>query len=383
MSGTRKKTASVKRWGSGLFKRGDSPYWWASYTDIKGKRVRRSTETENRKEAEAIRAQWKLEVYNQKQWGIVPHPLFDDVLSRYVENREVFSSSQAAAAQHLYDDLAGTNSATTVATVRAVIKRHQREGRAPATINKIMVMWSAAINEYNRDIGVDIPNPVSGQKLPEPEGVVRWITHEEAALLIEATRVVPNSPILEDAVQIALNTGMRRTEVLGLLVSEIDIVNRTFNPGRLNRSRKGERRRTKSGKGRTIPMTDVTLAIVEKRLQFRAKYCPESRFLLTRKDGTRYLDLKRGFNRALKAAGVTDFRWHDLRHTFASWLVQEGVSLQEVKELLGHSSIKQTEIYAHLAPEQLRRAISKLPAICHDLVTLQQTPANPETIEGV
>ena len=76
--------------------------------------------------------------------------------------------------------------------------------------------------------------------------------------------------------------------------------------------------------------------------------------------GTRWIDIKKGWGSALKVSGVRDFTFHDLRHTFASRLVQRGVSLKAVQELLGHSNIKTTMRYAHLAPDNLRSAVEVL-----------------------
>ena len=79
---------------------------------------------------------------------------------------------------------------------------------------------------------------------------------------------------------------------------------------------------------------------------------------------TGHLDnLKNGFSGACKRAGIANFRPHDLRHTCASWLVMAGVPLYEVRDILGHASIRTTERYAHLAPENLRAAVNALPTV--------------------
>ena len=76
--------------------------------------------------------------------------------------------------------------------------------------------------------------------------------------------------------------------------------------------------------------------------------------------GAGFRIINTAFHVALKKAGITNFRFHDLRHTFASWLVMDGASLMEIKELLGHHDITMTMRYAHLAPDRLRDAVGRL-----------------------
>ena len=77
-------------------------------------------------------------------------------------------------------------------------------------------------------------------------------------------------------------------------------------------------------------------------------------------NGKPYDDIKHSFNKVLKRAGIKDFCFHDLRHTFASWLVMQGIDLTTVKELLGHKSISMTLRYSHLAPSHKQKAIEAL-----------------------
>ena len=120
-----------------------------------------------------------------------------------------------------------------------------------------------------------------------------------------------------------------------------------------------------------MPLNEVAVALIHARASYNAKHCPDSEWVICSKEGKRFKDLRRSFKTALRYAGIEDFRWHDQRHTFASWLVTEGVQLPEVRDLLGHSTIKMTERYAHLAPENLRAAVRRLPNLSHDPVTLE------------
>ena len=149
-------------------------------------------------------------------------------------------------------------------------------------------------------------------------------------------------------VQLALHTGCRKTELLTLRWSDIDRERNTLTLRPEN---------TKANKARTIPLNRSARTALQALQENN-----ESEWVFANSKGQRRKTINWSFRKSLKSAGIEDFHIHDLRHTFASWLVSEGVELIKVRDLLGHSSIKMTERYAHLMPERLRQAVEVLDA---------------------
>ena len=352
----------------GIYRRPDSPYYWASYVDASGKRTRRSTGTKNQAEAKAILSKWKLEAFREITWDEKPVPSFDELLLMYLKSRDI-SSSEKSAANHLQEFFGGRSAFLEVRDIAAFVEYQQQprelpqyeepRPRAAGTINKMLVMLSAALNYWNRKTGGTLPNPVSGQKLKEPEGRTRWLSEEEAGRLIVAA--AKNTDHLAPAIALSLCTGLRSGELLSLEWSYVDLdANLIQLPPHI----------TKSKKSRVVPLNATAVALIRGRLEYVAKHCPDSKWVICSKKGERFKSLKTAFKTALRLAGIENFRWHDQRHTFASWLITDGVKLPEVRDLLGHSSVKLTERYAHLAPENLIAAVERLPDLSHDRVTL-------------
>jgi len=113
---------------------------------------------------------------------------------------------------------------------------------------------------------------------------------------------------------------------------------------------------TKNGERREIPINDT----VRKELQSLTRRLDVPYVFYDSKTGKPYGEIKKSFASACRRAGIKDFRFHDLRHTFASHLVMSGVDLTTVKELLGHKDIRMTLRYAHLAPSHKVRAVNIL-----------------------
>ncbi len=142
----------------------------------------------------------------------------------------------------------------------------------------------------------------------------------------------------------ALNTGMRKSEILNLRWFDVD-----FQLGQITL------RDTKNGRERYIPMNRTLTKTLEKN-----KIKAQSEYVFTKKDGSPFKDIRKPFFKAIRKAGVGEFRFQDLRHTFASQLVMNGVDLVTVKELLGHRSIDMTMRYAHLSQDHKKRAVERL-----------------------
>lgn len=182
-------------------------------------------------------------------------------------------------------------------------------------------------------------NPIHKWKpLPEAPPRTRWLTHEEEARL---------KPHCDEEfwrlIEIALTSGMRQEEQFGCKRHQI-----------LWESNQIYLPKTKTRAARHIPMSARLRAAVKAQLDIgKVWLCPNE----SRSHRLSQKILYDKFNRAVKAAGIHDFTWHDLRHTFCSRLAMAGVSLRVIQELAGHARIETTERYAHLAAVHLYEAV--------------------------
>lgn len=236
--------------------------------------------------------------------------------------------------------------------VRRYIEHRRSQGVASSTIGRELRFFSAAINfvrlEHDR---VDLPNPVQRIGLSEPEGRIRWIDQVDAVRLVEAAERFARRPHLVNFIRLGLHTGCRRGELLGLEWSRVD---------RSRRLLRLEAEHTKAGRRRVVPLNDEAMAALDGQREWLRRRGIVSPWVFGLAPDRRITTFQKGFKAACRRAGIEDFRIHDMRHTFASWLVMAGVSLYVVKDLLGHSSITVTERYAHLSPDQGRSAVQLL-----------------------
>jgi integrase len=177
----------------------------------------------------------------------------------------------------------------------------------------------------------------------EPQGRLRWLTIDEAGRLLATCRKSKNKA-LADLVEFAMFTGVRRGEALGLTWDRVD---RARGVIRLEV--------TKSGHRREIPLSSNADAVLARR------WTPDAKGWVF--GSRKWNAFRSAWEAALAGANIDGFRFHDLRHTFASWLVQRGRTLKEVQEALGHQTIAMTMRYSHLAPDHLRAAVAVLDGV--------------------
>lgn len=232
--------------------------------------------------------------------------------------------------------------------LKTITRRHTP--MSPATVNRHLAALSSAIRVAIDDWGWLEKNPVKHvKKLKEPKGRSRFLSNGERNRLFEACRKSPNQDLL-DVVMLAITTGARRMEIWSLKWQDIDLTNRliTF-------------RYTKNGEIRGLPLNREAYEIFYKRSKIRR--LDTSLIFPSKKDPDVPMDFRAPFERALKEASIEDFRWHDLRHSCASYLAQKGVPILTIAEILGHVNTAVTVRYSHLNQDYLKNSLAEIDKI--------------------
>jgi integrase len=214
-----------------------------------------------------------------------------------------------------------------------------RKTHAPGSCNRLTILLRYLFNTAikNGDVGIT-KNPMDGHPLmKEDNKQERFLTSQEAEVLYEKLKLSDNV-MLQYIVPMLILTGARKREVLDARWEDFDFERRSW---RIHT--------TKLGRPRHVPLSDGAVALLHSMKRFSG--CPWA--FPNPKTLKPYVSFFCSWNTARKAAGLKDVRIHDLRHSFASFLVNSGRTLYEVQHLLGHTQIKTTQRYSHLTQDTL------------------------------
>ncbi|MCE5317474.1 MAG: site-specific integrase [Parachlamydia sp.] len=218
--------------------------------------------------------------------------------------------------------------------------------RSPSTVVRYMAALSHAFTIAKKEWNWIDESPITKVKKPrEPRGRVRFLDAFEQDKLLQACRASSNQ-YLYTIVVVALSTGMRKAEILNLKWSDIDL--------------EKERiilRETKNGEIRQVPIKGHALALLKDLDKIRRI---DTHLLFPRNYPKSPIDIRTAWENAVKKAELPDFRFHDLRHTCASYLAMNGASLAEMAEILGHKTLSLVKRYAHLSENHTAGVVSRM-----------------------
>jgi len=317
-----------------LYKRKDSPHWWVKLS-LKGRRIQQSTGTSERYQAQEYHDRLKASLWEQARLGVQPRRSWNEAVVRYLAET-THKASHADDKGHLRWLDRILNAVALEAIDRDLLDSIMAEraagGASNATVNRTLEVVRAILRRAAHEWDWLAKTP-RVRMLPEPKRRVRWITRDEASRLVAA----PPKHLAAMA-RFSLETGLRRSNVTGLLWSQVDLARRC---AWIHADQ------AKARKAIAVPLSAAAVILLREQLGQHATHVFSFRGKPVRQVSTK------AWYQALKRAGIRDFRWHDLRHTWASWHAQAGTPLHVLQELGGWESADMVRKYAHLSSEHL------------------------------
>lgn len=361
--------------------------WHCHFFTPSGKRVRRSLGTADKKQAQELHDKLKSEAWRVDELSDLPSRTFEEACLRWLDEKEHKRSLDDDKVK--IDFFLGHFSGRDLSTItgeevaKIVSKMINRNHRRKWEIRRdAAIRDGKPVPEY-KELGVSAGTrshylsfmrgllraaanewrwikmaPVIKTKKPVSKRI-RWLTRDEATRLIEE---MPAS--IKPVVIFALATGLRRSNILDLEWNQVDMQRKVawINP-----------ENAKAGKAIGVALNDTACKVLRDQIGKHSRWVFVHTKAGTRSDGTKTPEIRKmrcddntAWYRGLKKAGITDFRFHDLRHTWASWLIQSGVPLSALQEMGGWESIEMVRRYAHLAPNHLTEHARKIDSLLCD-----------------
>lgn len=324
-----------------IFKRNN--IWYIDITTASGRRIKQSARTTDKQEAQKLHDKLKHELWRIEQLGEKPNKSWDEAALRWIQEKQHQKKS-------IHSDIGRLRG---LPELRGILLKHMsrdvimgiigQKDCSNSTKNRYIALIRAILNRACHEWNwLDSVPKLSLYR--EPKRRIRWLTSEEAERLLQA---LPEH--LADMAAFSLATGLRQSNVFQLQWSQVDLT-RSVAWIHANES--------KSNRAIGVALNQTAINTIKKQLG------RHHQFVFTNPNGKPIKSLNtQAWKKALTQAGISNFRWHDLRHTWASWLVQSGVPLAVLQEMGGWESVSMVQRYAHLAPEHLKGHAEQLDKI--------------------
>lgn len=315
-----------------IYKRGN--VWWIRFTTPRGELVRQSSQTEDKQAAQEFHDKLKAESWRVAKLGQKPTRTWDEAAYRWLQETHHKKS-------HICD-------VYMIAWLQPYLREKVLDGikrddlmriaeikckeTSPSRANRFLALIRAILRRAEREWEWMEKSP-SIRMYKEPKRRVRWITPDQVKTLLNE---LPEHQ--RETVTFALATGLRQANVVKLEWPQVDLERGTaWIPGD----------KAKGGNDIHISLNETAVAVLKRQL---GKH-PIRVFTYNGKPFNRAYTV--AWQKALKRAGIDNFRWHDLRHTWASWLAQKGVPLTDIQEMGGWETFAMVKRYAHLLPAHM------------------------------
>jgi len=348
-----------------LYKRPDSRIWWAAIRLPDGGRVCRSSGTANRQEAQEWLDHMRADLWRIHRLGERPTYPWQEAVVRWCKEKAHKATALEDRAKFRWLDgyLRGRLLHTiTRDEIQAIGEAKARES-SRATANRYLGLVRAVLK---RAAGPWqwIEKAPAVTLYPEAKRRVRWLTKEEVIRLLQAL-----PPHQRQLARFALATGLRQANVLGMRWPNVDLERRTAWV---------HADEAKGGTAIGVPLNDEAIAVLREEI---GKHCD---YVFTFRRRPLANANTKAWKNALRRAGIEHFRWHDLRHVWATWHLMAGTTLGELQELGAWKSEAMVRRYAHFAPEQMRKAADRLATFWYTAAkqVAAETPQPVELLVG-
>ncbi|WP_439605743.1 tyrosine-type recombinase/integrase [Hydrogenophaga sp.] len=329
-----------------LYKRKDSPYYWVKFSPIKGelKALMQSTGTANKRQAQQYHDKLQGERWEQDKLGVKPRRTWDEAASKFLEETSHKRTHEwdKSMLRWFHPHLGGKDLIDINRALLDQVRLVRGKGVSTATVNRYMALVRTILRKACNEWEWIDSAPKVGM-FRDTEGRIRSLSRDEFTRLLAEL-----PPHLADMVQFSVATGLRQANVTRLQWKQISLERRHLWVAGKDH---------KNGRPHSVPLNEAALDVLHRRLGDH----PTHAFTY---EGNPIVQVNtKAWRNALLRAEIHDFRWHDLRHTFATWHREAGTPTHELQRLGGWKTQSMVERYAHVAPEGLQFAANRLDAM--------------------